>query len=722
MELNSDLNQSDHNEVVILNNKRSCSDDQSVSKKQLKLSDCTTTSSNNRKKSVFWQYFCESENSDEMICQINKCNKKIKGKYLTNIKSHVKSNHFENFKSIEYEDNCKKTIEKSNLTSINKYLISKSKYSKDDIKQINAEKKLAYFLASTRYPYNIVYCHQFRELLEYLDNKFIIPGKLKLTSHALKIEEEMIDNIKNLLKEAKKVSLTTDLWSCKGLSNSFIAITAHFFTLKDKNYHKVLLGLQVFNDRHTGENVKNIVQKVLNSYDYDFDKIIRIITDNGSNMIKAFKQLKTNENLKKISIDENNENIMTQIYFENETYIDIEQENIYQNEVENDFINEEIEEYYKFEDNLNQSFDMIENLRIPCFAHTLQLIVNLVMNSTVIKKLATNIKRMSAKVHKSTIAMQEFKKLCNSHPPTYCPTRWSSLYLMVKYFTKYKNEISKVFESNSWDHLTVNQWAKLNKLEELLKPFAFYTNLLQGDNYITISNIIPALAELKDHLENFKTDSLLETSTLTEMINQLNNRFKKFIDVNDVNFDGIALTATLLDPKFSLYLTEKEQRSAVNFIEKSVQINIEEQPISSPEITESTRYSSIKNKILSALSAPNDSQQSTVSQEINSFLKYLKSDFLKDFKLTTDYFANTSKENDSKLSPYSFWSNEIILSRFPIISKFALEILPTPATQASSERVFSVSGDCLSGKRNSLNPTKLQREVMLIFNRKYINL
>jgi hypothetical protein len=76
MELNSDLNQSDDNEVVILSNKRSSSDDQNVSKKQLKLSDCTTTSSNNRKKSVFWQYFNESKNTDEMICQINKCNKK----------------------------------------------------------------------------------------------------------------------------------------------------------------------------------------------------------------------------------------------------------------------------------------------------------------------------------------------------------------------------------------------------------------------------------------------------------------------------------------------------------------------------------------------------------------------------------------------------------------------------------------------------------------------
>jgi hypothetical protein len=61
--------------------------------------------------------------------------------------------------------------------------------------------------------------------------------------------------------------------------------------------------------------------------------------------------------------------------------------------------------------------------------------------------------------------------------------------------------------------------------------------------------MIPALTELKDYSENFKTDNLLETFTLTEMINQSNNR-SKFIDVNDVNFDGIALTAALLDRKF----------------------------------------------------------------------------------------------------------------------------------------------------------------------------
>jgi len=48
--------------------------------------------------------------------------------------------------------------------------------------------------------------------------------------------------------------------------------------LKDQIY-KVLLELQVFNDRLTEENVKNIVQKVFNSYNYDFDQVIRIITD-----------------------------------------------------------------------------------------------------------------------------------------------------------------------------------------------------------------------------------------------------------------------------------------------------------------------------------------------------------------------------------------------------------------------------------------------------------
>lgn len=159
----------------------------------------------------------------------------------------------------------------------------------------------------------MIYCKQFRELLEYLDNKFIIPGKNKLTKLAIKIENDMIENIKFLLKETKKISLTTDLWSCKGLSNSFIAITAHFFILKDKSNHKVLLGLPVFNETHTGQNIKNLIQHVLNKYNYDFNKITRIVIDNGSNMIKAFKELKLKIN--NLPTDENIDN-MTEICFE----------------------------------------------------------------------------------------------------------------------------------------------------------------------------------------------------------------------------------------------------------------------------------------------------------------------------------------------------------------------------------------------------------------------
>ena len=111
-----------------------------------------------------------------------------------------------------------------------------------------------------------------------------------------------------------------------------------------------------------------------------------------------------------------------------------------------------------------------------------------------------------------------------------------------------------------------------------------------------------------------------------------------------------------------------------------------------------------------------------VKNEIDSYIDYLTKDFLKDFNLPKNYFANLTKENDSKLTVFKFWSNDIIINKFPIISQVACDILSVPATQASCERVFSISGNSLNTKRHFLNPIKLEREVMLIYNKQLLNI
>jgi hypothetical protein len=189
------------------------------------------------------------------------------------------------------------------------------------------------------------------------------------------------------------------------------------------------------------------------------------------------------------------------------------------------------------------------------------------------------------------------------------------------------------------------------------------------------------------------------------------------------NFDPIFITATLFDPKFALILNSSQTTASIKFIEQMKSRTAEEVPkstINENILEKKSTFLSVQNMILSLMRESNLSIESNVSNEVMSYIDYLKSHFLLDFNISENYFGNSAKNSD--LSPFQFWTNSIIEAKFPIISKLALEILVIPATQASSERVFSISGDCSTGKRSSINPSKLEREVMLIYNKSIIDL
>ena len=56
---------------------------------------------------------------------------------------------------------------------------------------------------------------------------------------------------------------------------------------------------------------------------------------------------------------------------------------------------------------------------------------------------------------------------------------------------------------------------------------------------------------------------------------------------------------------------------------------------------------------------------------------------------------------------------------YPLLTKVALDLLSAPASQAYTERLFSVCGDLTAGKRNRMT-TALERRVFLKVNSKYM--
>ena len=71
--------------------------------------------------------------------------------------------------------------------------------------------------------------------------------------------------------------------------SSYLGVTAHFYCSKDHRRHNVTIAVHRMQLNHTGENIRELVESVLEEWEIPPSKISAILTDNGSNMISAFR-------------------------------------------------------------------------------------------------------------------------------------------------------------------------------------------------------------------------------------------------------------------------------------------------------------------------------------------------------------------------------------------------------------------------------------------------
>ena len=89
-----------------------------------------------------------------------------------------------------------------------------------------------------------------------------------------------------ILNEIDHLSTTVDPW-CDRRGKASYGVTDHFVDVDFKS-HAVLLRFVRMKGKHTAENIRNVAKDILEELEIS-RKIYRVITDNASNMIKAYK-------------------------------------------------------------------------------------------------------------------------------------------------------------------------------------------------------------------------------------------------------------------------------------------------------------------------------------------------------------------------------------------------------------------------------------------------
>lgn len=111
--------------------------------------------------------------------------------------------------------------------------------------------------------------------------------------HLLKDSLETgIKKLREKLSSCRRLTLCVDGWTKKGLSASFLGISARFFDTTSSKPQHALLSLDLIQHPHTGEKLCECLERCLNKWEIPEQKVMLVISDNGSNMIKAVRLLR----------------------------------------------------------------------------------------------------------------------------------------------------------------------------------------------------------------------------------------------------------------------------------------------------------------------------------------------------------------------------------------------------------------------------------------------
>ena len=384
--------------------------------------------------------------------------------------------------------------------------------------------------------------------------------------------------VKKDLELSRKVVLTTDCWSKKSLTGSYMAISASFFHPSRNVPVHVLLNLYNIAHPHTGDMLAEKILQSLVDWNIPTAKILAIITDNGSNMIRAVKTANVlSANAVQLA-DKSSDEEMTS---EDEESADNEAKSesvLTDTDEGNDRISDDSNVYDQDKDHnvdlMLSGYGQVSVTikRLPCLAHTLQLVLKSIDKLKSYHNLILKARQLVRMVKSSSVATEKLMLKTGLTLICDCTTRWNSCYLMLDRMLMVKIELKEVLDEMKVDcPLLHSDWSQIDNIVKTLQPFKQQTDLLQSNN-LSMSQIIPSLLELKLGLK----DPTVNKQLSQLLYRSINDRFACFLDPDCSEFDSLPAAACLLDPSVGICMLQDDMatllRAAKQYIHNLVSI------------------------------------------------------------------------------------------------------------------------------------------------------
>lgn len=360
--------------------------------------------------------------------------------------------------------------------------------------------------------------------------------------------------------------------------------------------------------------------------------------------------------------------------------------------------------------------ERIQSIRMPCFAHTLQLVIRDGLEKiSHISKVMEKCQNLARCAHKSTKIADLLDQL-NRHIERPTVTRWNSDYMLLKsIMSMSKDDVQSI--SNMIEYpiqFSSNDFITMEEIVDILEPFYQISLKCQAEKLVTISLVVPSIVHLVCHLRSIK-DDLSFCNKLVEQLRAaieirfagiINRLYQQDVQNDDPFSDPVYFIASLLDPAFK-FLWIRDLKLPVN-TENRLKQNIIQLILD--EISKDPKSIQINSSVKQPSPLPSTTNK---SKRIKLF------DY--DDQSYDDTSADGSKAYNPSVELEAFLNDPVRLnfsdywlrSQLMTLKKLAVRIFSVQASSAPIERVFSHAGLILSSRRTRMNE-QLFRDIVFL--------
>ncbi|KAL4500708.1 hypothetical protein ABPG72_019942 [Tetrahymena utriculariae] len=595
------------------------------------------------KRDPAWEFYLQIEKEEKGIKKIyNKCKSCVDKLYnsttsLTKLKEHLTDHHQE-----EYQ---KKLFDlKPKQQSINQFFNANQPNEQNQANTIERKSSESIDLRVLRtvifnnFALNTLKSSSFKEMIYELNPTYKMSSQNTFKYELLpKLFNGLTQYIKKEVKAISKFSLTIDYWSNK-VSDSYLGVTIHFINATYQ-YQSYILAHRIVLEQKTGAVTQQIIEQILKEYDLKKENLLQITADAGRNILSSIKLLGVQ-------------------YFSCFGH----------------FLNNLVEVGLK---QIN-----VQIISCTSLVHAFKYQLN---NKNILIKVLEQLDMDTLKLIKNV------------------PTRWNSTFNMIQRIITNKNAFIHLKNNNKkyqLDDSVINlipdeeDWKILQEISIILEKFNDSTEFFCGDEYLTLSSILPVKQDLQQHLNDTQTKSTIVQQFIVSLKQDFEDRWNKYYQQQE----NMLLITTFLDLRFKCDI-DYQQYDLDHIIQQQLnafQIN-EADIIQNSIINKNNPTSERKIKIFK--NRKQKIQEShTLSKEIKKYQLY---DVL-----------NIDED------PLLFWKTKE--NEFPILQKLALILFSFQSTSVPCERLFSKSGMIFSNYRLNLKHSTAEQLIMLYQNNRLI--